>query len=169
MHQRFFLITIFLLALTSCQRHQIKKEPTAHDAWRASVEYAERNLPHDGKLVQQPNGYVYLKVDDRYIHELFVQLNAMGFEKPSYFRRADAPGAHISVFYENEKVKPQEVGKKFNFKIKNILMVDINKRLSYIVLRVDSPELENLRTKYGLSPKLNNHEFHITIAKKIEK
>jgi len=35
-----------------------------------------------------------------------------------------------------------------------------------VVLEVESPELEKLREKYGLPPKLLGHDYHITIGKK---
>lgn len=42
----------------------------------------------------------------------------------------------------------------------------LKRYVSYAILRVKSPELEKLLLKYGLKPKLQFFEFHITIAKK---
>ncbi len=162
------LLSLFALLIltTSCQRHYLKKEPTAISIPHATaLEFAHAHLPKEGKLVQQADGYAYVKVDDRYIHDLFPLLSIPGFEKPHYFRRPDAPGAHISVFYENEHVKIKESGQTFNFSLRNIVEVQAGKDKAYIVLVVDAPDLEKLRQKYGLRPKLNGHEFHITIAK----
>lgn len=158
-----------LLLLSSCQRCQIKKDQeSVQGKYAGALAYAQKNLPLEGKLVQQADGYAYIKVDDRYIHELFPLLQAAdeGFKKPPYFRRSDAPGAHISVFYENEHVKAQEAGTSFAFTLNDIKAIDVNKYESYIILQVSAPELEKLRKHYGLSPKLKGHEFHISIAKR---
>ncbi|MBS0656294.1 MAG: hypothetical protein JSR46_11000 [Verrucomicrobia bacterium] len=130
--------------------------------------HAEKTLPHYGVLQAKGNGFTYLKVDDGYIHSLFELLTEKGWTKPPYFRRADAPGAHVSVLYEKEgeSLSPiPHIGKIFHFKIKEIVQVRARYD-QYIVLRVESPELEAYRTSLGLSPKLQNHDYHISIAKK---
>jgi hypothetical protein len=93
----------------------------------------------------------------------------VGFEKPPYFRRENAPGAHISVFYEDERVKTTEVGKKYRFTLMDIVLVKPSKKVSYIVLQIKAPELEQLRQKYGRSRLLKQNEFHITLARKVER
>jgi len=139
-----------------------EKEP-----FKEALLFAEKHLPKQGKLVQRENGYAYIKVDDNYINELFGLLHAEpGYKKPPYFRRPDAPGAHISVVYEDEHVKLKEVGQEFSFTLRKIVTVRLKDGTSYMVLEVIAPELENLRVSYGLSRKLKNHEFHISIAKK---
>lgn len=132
------------------------------------LDYARENLPQTGQLEVKSDGFVYLKVDDRYIRNLYpmLELRRDGFRAPPYFRTKEAPGAHISVFYENEHVVPVEKGQTFHFTVKNIAIVKASKYTSYAVLEVDSPELEKLREKYGKSPKLFGHDFHISIAKK---
>lgn len=137
-------------------------------SWDKAIEYAKEHLPTNGKLVLKSDGFAYLKVDDRYIHDLFpmLELKDNGFDKPPYFRNRKAPGAHISVFNENEHIKPQEIGQYFNFTIKEIKIVNLSNGVSYAVLEVESPELEKLREKYGLPPKLLGHDFHISLAKK---
>jgi hypothetical protein len=120
-------------------------------------------------LVAQPDGYTYVKVDDAYIHTLFPLLGLAeeGFEKPSYFRTSDSPGAHISVFYADEGITLEEVGQRISFEPREIVRVPFSPTTSYVVLRVDAPHLEQLRQKYGLAPKLHNEEYHITLAKKV--
>ena len=166
MYKICFIGLALSLLLNGCTRHMLKgpELPTA-SSWNEVIDTAKTKLPHEGKLIQQKDGYAFIKVDDRYINELFPLLQAKGFHKPPYFRRKDAPGAHISVIYKNEQVKLGEVGQVFHFSIKNIATIKTDNGISYIVLNVDAPELEKLRTKYGLGPRLNNHEFHITIAK----
>jgi len=125
-------------------------------------------LPKRGQLVVKSDGFVYLKVDDAYIHALYplLDLKKEGFKKPPYFRSPEAPGAHISVFNVNENIEPNEVGQNFHFDLKQIMIVKPSKNTSYAVLQVESPELEKLREKYGLGPKLHGHEYHISLAKK---
>lgn len=140
--------------------------------WEETIEFVNQNLPLEGSLVAKSDGYVYVKVDDRYINELFPKLGLYedGYRKPPYFRRPNSPGAHISVIYSDEHVIPkEELGKTFSFTPKNIVIVHPSRYVSYAILQVDSPELEKLRIKYGLKPKLQGHEFHITIAKKTTK
>lgn len=144
--------------------------PAPSPRWEQVVDFAQQTLPLEGQLVAKSDGYVYLKVDDRYIHLLFplLGLKEEGFQEPPYFRRKDAPGAHISVIYAGEHIAPKELGQTFHFTLKRIILVKASKFKTYAVLQVNSPELEKLREKYGLSPKLFGHEFHISIAQKTE-
>lgn len=138
-----------------------------HPSWQEALHYAQENLPLEGQLIQKPDGFVYLKVDDAYIRTLFPMLKlSKGFYPPPYFRKPDTPGAHISVFYENEHVHPKEIGEHFHFKLKKIEVVHPSRYTSYVILTVDSPDLEKLRSKYGKSPKLFGHEYHISLARK---
>ena len=132
------------------------------------VEWAKDHLPQTGVLTEEKGGFIYLKVDDDYINQLYPRLNLTEYSKPEYFRRFDSPGAHISVFYvkerhHNEKIK--EMGQEYTFKITGVAFVPPKTR-EYLVLTVESPDLEQLRKDYGLSPLLQGHPFHITIAKK---
>jgi len=135
--------------------------------WQQVVEYAREHLPLEGRLAMTPQGFGYLKVDEGYIHELFPMLGIKekGFKEPPFYRRSNSPGAHISVFYVNEHVSPRETGQTFHFDLKQITVVK-TKNANFVVLQVQSPELERLREKYGLSPKLFGHDFHISIGEK---
>lgn len=137
-------------------------------AWQEVVYYAQEHLPAEGQLMVKSDGFVYLKVDDAYIHTLFPMLGLEqdGYQEPPYFRTKEAPGAHISVFYADEHIRPEEVGQHFHFELKHIELVRPSKNASYAILVVESPELEKLREKYGLSAKLFGHEYHIALAKK---
>lgn len=132
------------------------------------IQWAQEHLPQNGILKEEKGGFVYLKVDDNYINQLFLMLSNPEYIKPPYFRRSDSPGAHISVFYVNERNQMgeiKEIGQKYSFKISGLASVP-PKTHKYIVLQVTSPELEQLRKKYGLSPLLQGHDFHISIAEK---
>lgn len=158
------LTPVFFFESTS----QTTTSTVATPNWQNVLEYARAHLPMEGKLMMKSDGFGYLKVDDEYIHTLFPMLGLKkeGFQEPPYFRTRKAPGAHISVFYEKEKVIPEEVGRYFRFELKQIVIIKPSENTSYVVLQVKSPELEKLREKYGLSPKLFGHDFHISLAKK---
>jgi len=66
---------------------------------------------------------------------------------------------------ETENLKVEEIDKKFNFVVSKLKFVE-SKGKRYYVLRVESPELEQLRLKYGLTKLLNGFKYHITIAVK---
>jgi hypothetical protein len=168
-NKKFLFLIVCVAILGSCKTYPIKKERALKDRYDEVVAYAKEHLAQEGVLIQKIDGYAYLKVDDNYIHELFKRLGPIhGYNKPPYFRRKDAPGAHVSVAYEDEKIKFAEVGAKYYFTITAIREIAVNKSTHYIILDIYAPQLEELRKRYGLSPKLKNHEFHITIAKKIE-
>jgi len=154
-------LLFYAMALTAITSTETTLETEA-------LEWAQNHLPQVGTLKEDLRGFVYLKVDDDYIEQLFPMLENTHYEKPPYFRRADSPGAHISVFYVDERDKIgaiKEIGQTYSFKITGFAEVP-EKTHKYIALQVDSPQLEQLREKYGLSPLLKGHKFHITIAKK---
>ena len=159
---RFFTNLLFYAAfLTAATSTQTALEKDA-------LQWAESHLPQSGILKEEHRGFVYLKVDDDYIEHLFQMLENTQYEKPPYFRRSDSPGAHISVFYTDERNRTgaiKELGQTYSFKIIGFAEVP-EKTHEYIVLQVESPQLEQLREKYGASPLLKGHKFHITIAKK---
>jgi hypothetical protein len=163
----FFSFTAGWSTTETLERHSMP--PAPYPSWQEVIQYADETLPLEGQLVAKTDGFTYLKVDNAYIHTLFPMLGLKeeGYREPPYFRRPNSPGAHISVFYENEHIKPEEIGQTFHFKPKNIVIVKASNRVSYAILQVESPELEQLREKYGLSPKLQGHEFHITLGKKV--
>lgn len=183
------LLAILLATLLSWWAHESSTTPTTtpnnqpasetHDPntvnpvnpvnpqWINAVKYAQEKLPLEGQLVLNPDGFVYLKVDDNYIRTLFPMLNLKeeGYKEPPFFRRKDSPGAHISIFYHHEHISPTQVGQTFHFEPTKITIVR-SKNKHFVVLQVNSPELEKLRESYGLSPKLFGHDFHISIGEK---
>lgn len=165
-----FLLCVSADSLTAYHQHSTVMEhpPATKESWKEVADYARNTLPQEGTLRMKSDGYVYLKVDDQYIHSLFPKLGLKqdGFREPEYFRRPDSPGAHISVFYADEHVVPKEIGQTFHFEVKDIVIVKPSKKVNYAVLEIQSPELEQLRQKYGLNAKLHNHEYHISLAKK---
>ncbi|KIA77204.1 hypothetical protein DB43_GS00100 [Parachlamydia acanthamoebae] len=166
------VLAFISLVNLGCSREHVHKKKhlvvRENPAWQSVVSYATEHLPLEGKLVGKSDGFVYLKVDDDYIRRLFPMLGLKedGFRVPPYFRRIDSPGAHISVFYADEHITPEELGKTFHFIPKKIVVLQLSKNTSYAVLQVESPELEKLREKYGATPKLFGHDFHISLARK---
>lgn len=131
---------------------------------------AAKRLPQSGILKQNPDGYVYLKVDDQYIYRLFSFVDEPGFHRPGSLNRPSKVGAHISVMYKREAQESgpiEEIGKTYPFRIKDFKYVK-SKGKTFAIIAVDAPELEQLREQYGLPPKLLGHEFHITIAEKFK-
>jgi hypothetical protein len=132
---------------------------------------ARTQLPCKGLLLQNfQNRYVYLKVSDDFIHKLFPLLQENDKQIPSYFSSSDHIGAHISVIYPEESypvpILP-EINNNYGFEIGSLFKAQLGEK-TYLGLTVKSPELDQLRLRYGLSTQLNFRgylvPFHITIA-----
>ncbi len=122
------------------------------------LSYAKSKLQNYGIIEQTSGGLTYLKVSDRYIRELFQQIQMPGYELPN--------GAKISIINEQEAkniAKLQELGQIIKFKPLGFYTI-VEDDLEYFMLAVDAPELSSIRQKYGLSEKLENHSFTITIG-----
>lgn len=135
------------------------------------IAYAQQHLPQCGTL-KMCNGFVFVDVDDAYIHDLIDFIQDQGFEEPPYFGKAYSQGAHISVFYKDETKKYgiekiDECGQEICFTLKSCEIVHPLLRLQEMdevyVIVVDAPELNRIRSKYGV-PK--GYDFHITIGVK---
>jgi hypothetical protein len=129
---------------------------------------AIKELPKKGILKQKSDGYVYLKIPDSYVYQLFFLVKGPGFKLPWHIRRHTKIGAHISVMYKDEakRVGPiDELSKRYLFEPLRVRKIRLRSK-EYLILEVSSPQLEQLRMRYGLSPKLRNHEFHITLAER---
>ena len=126
-----------------------------------------------GFLTKGSNNYIYLNIDNAFIDDLFPLLDNPGIEIPDYFGDQKA-GAHISVIYpeENKIISLEDLHKEYSFRIYDIAQANLGRKAYYILL-VDSPELLQLRRKYGLPDLLNFKGFkicfHITIAVKMMK
>ena len=126
-----------------------------------------RNLPNIG-VIKNYNDFVYLAIDDGYIHSLFPLLNDKEVEKPDYF--SIGIGTHISVIYPDEMKNPQiELDRQIDFQIVELLKAETIDAI-YYVLRVSSPELIQIRKMNNLGEKLNLNgyiiDLHTTIGKK---
>lgn len=131
---------------------------------------------HKGVLKQKDNGYLYLEVSKDFIAQILPLIEAPGkLVPPRHFKSKKGIGAHISVMYENEQIENEiweikELGQEFSFSIIELRTVKLNKdnKMKKLwLLAVYSPELEQLRERYGLLSKLKGHDFHITICTQV--
>ena len=131
------------------------------------------SLPTEGNVKQTFNNFLYLDIDDRYIHEIFSLLKQSKLQKPDYFSiETNVIGAHISIIYPDEliEVKTNFIGKRYDFTIDGLFFTEIfNTR--YFALKVQAPGLLAIRQQYALPEKLKIYDyyidFHITVAKKL--
>lgn len=126
-----------------------------------------------GMLYMAPSGYGLLSVPNALVRGVFSSLNDNGLELPP------GPGgrlnAHITVFKPDE-IKTlggpdglTERGKHFNYRVGGLVSVapaGWTEMSKVWMLRVHSPELQELRRSYGLSslPSNGKFDFHITVA-----
>lgn len=137
---------------------------------RELIAYAEANLPQYGKLKVDANGYIYLDLPDDYIFELYTLLGRKEADPPPYFEKPMTYGAHVSVVLATEKrpiLHLPELEKEIPFTITGCYSAEPENWEEIVrvwFLTINAPLLETIRTKLGLSPKIGDHEFHITFA-----
>ncbi len=130
---------------------------------------AVRNITTNG-LLKCDDKYVYLKVDDKFILELFPLLKYDCISLPPYFSQPYNIGAHITVIYK-EEMQPESIKKNinnlFNFEV-GCLHIATADRKKFLVLKVKCPTLERFRLTNNLPKYPIYHgysvQFHITIA-----
>lgn len=140
------------------------------------VEYAQNKLPNHGYLKWDKNeSYIYLKVDDTFIYDIFPLLTESNIIIPNYFSANNSIGAHISFLYPNEpnagkitqEINSQKVKRVFSFAVLECIRVTVFDKI-FFALVVSAPELEAFRLQLGLGMPLNYQgllvPFHITIA-----
>lgn len=122
--------------------------------------------------VFQQGFYAFLKIEDRFIHDLWPEFQPKeNIKKPDYFEEPDPVGAHISIVYPEENcfLDAIDVGMSHCFDIKELCSVVLGVK-EYFVLMVSSPSLGTLRSKYslGMQPIYKNFkiDFHITIGER---
>jgi len=158
---KYLLLPLLILACVKCPAE-------APAASSKIADYVFEKLPEYGTLKQDSHGFVYLDLDDDYIHGLAQFIKEEGFEEPPYFGRG-WHGAHISVISAKEAEEYgidaiEEDGTQIWFQVQDCQVVQppSKRGQSYYVLTVKCPYLERLRKKYKLpSPK---YGFHITIG-----
>ncbi len=172
MLKRFILKTALFVILTTptfaAIDYQIEQQP--------QVIAQALQLEHCGILKQKENGYLYVEVSPDFIAKVLPLIDVESrIVPPRHYSSKKGIGAHISVMYENEQVLNEiwiikELGRPFNFKVKELRTVKLNKdnKVKKLwLLAVEAPELEKLRGSYGLPPFLKGHDFHITIGTQV--
>lgn len=152
----------------------------------AKDDFQVENQPHviekvvqfeqKGILKQKDNGYLYIEVSRDFIAEALPLIDAQGkIVPPKHYTSKKGIGAHISVMYEDEQIlneiwEIKELGQEFTFNVMELRTVKLykdNKMKKLWLLAVYAPELEKLRESYGLSSRLKDHDFHITIGTQV--
>jgi hypothetical protein len=157
-------LLFFLLALVSQAIGDVVFNP-------ALLDYMEKNMPQRG-VIKTTRTFVFVDVDDDYIHKLITFIQEEGFQEPPYFGNPYDEGAHISIIYNDEKAEfgvgdIDECGQVVHFipKACHIVYPVQWKAVDAVYcLEVEVPELDRIREKYGLPPK--KYPFHITIGVK---
>lgn len=125
---------------------------------------------HTGVIKQTQKGFVYVSINENMTEPYFQAVKNKNNLKPPYKRKEyENIGNHISVIEEKELNKQEfkDKDKIISFKLKDLYTAvptswrDM-RRVWFI--SVESKDLENIRKDYGLSPRLNDHDFHITVA-----
>lgn len=151
---------------------QFADDMTSEEEKQTKTASRKISVPLKGVLRQTKDGFVYVDISNDVIHGLFQLIDEEGIEKPPYMNdEFNNVGAHISVIGKKELTDKvfTDSGKVITFKMGRFYSVEPEgweemERVWFI--EVDSPDLENIREKYGLSKKHNDHEYHITIAVK---
>jgi hypothetical protein len=131
------------------------KKPTMTKVDNPTLIKTAANLSSTGHLAISTEKYVYLDIDNNYIHELFPLLQDNLIQKPDYFSKYTM-GAHITVFYpeENIIINQEDLESKHSFSIKNLYTAILNSK-KYYIITIECPTLLELREKYGLTEMLN--------------
>jgi len=138
--------------------------------FRAAI---EQKAELKGTLKQSKDGFTYVNISNNIMNGFFMLIEDPLAVQPPYRRDSfNKIGAHISVIKSHETemhnlFKIPEIGKDYPFTVKDMVTLDPEgwDEVSKVwILQVESQELENLRRKYGLTPLIDGHEFHITVA-----
>lgn len=126
-----------------------------------------KNLELQGQMAITDDGFVYLDLDDRYILDLNKYLGE-DILIPPYFGKGKV-GAHVTVALKEEflslnTVFRKEWEKPYCFEITGLKSVMASNGREIWLLEIHCPALEAFRESLGLSPKIFDHEFHITVG-----
>lgn len=156
------------------ERYLLALGKAAAEDERSSVEpeSASREYPLEGRLYVSRSGWVLLSVPNRLVQGAYTSLREPGAELPK--NRRGVLQAHISVMHPSELEaiggpdRLVERGRTFRYTLDRLESVKpLNPNWERVwMLRAYSPELEQLRKSYGLSPRPNQNRFHfhITVA-----
>lgn len=131
-----------------------------------------KEVPLKGTLQQTEDGFVYLDINNKLMDGLFELIDNDNVVKPPYDQKQyNSVGCHVTVMYADEvkakEIEVAEVGQDVTFTLGELKSTKPEgwKGVDEVFfLQIDSPELEKIREKYGLSKKVDGHEYHITVA-----
>jgi hypothetical protein len=167
---RKFLVNLLLsvcLAIFSAESAEVAIEEN-----QRLIQVAQQELASVGTVRQTDQGFVYLDVDDNFIYKLFPLIDANGhiLKLPPYFNGDRQAGAHVTIMSASEVQKQNigtlaESGQEIPFSIIAFGSIAPERwkgveRVWFLV--IESPALDQLRIKYGLTPK--DISYHITVA-----
>jgi hypothetical protein len=130
------------------------------------LSYAKEALQNQGVLQQNSDGFTYVHVPDQYIQDLLHKVARPGFGIPQFSQNNAISNAYITVMTadETKNIKElREIGQTIHFKPLGFYTVVIHDK-EYFMLAVDAPSLSEIREKYGLSAKPENHAFNLTVG-----
>jgi hypothetical protein len=132
------------------------------------LEYVKENLPTWGIVKKREDGYIYAELANYYIYDPYTLLGQSYAQLPNYFDEPHNIGAHISLVLAEENPNDTiQIPEKISFTITGLHcscprnLIDV-KYLWYLTLTCK--EIEALRQKHNLSPKILDQDFHITFA-----
>lgn len=133
--------------------------------------YVDKNLPHQGILKQTKEGFLYVELPRGYVFDILPMIDQSNVCPPPYFDK-DKVGAHITVAMPDEIAGLKfpavpSLGQKISFTIVNFAQVQLENSIlgkEIYMFTIKSPQIEEIRTKLGLTPKIKGYDFHITIA-----
>lgn len=152
------LLLIYFVIVGTCSA-------STEDLCPTILNYIEENLPTCGVL-RDCKGFIYVDVDDDYIHKLITFLEEDGYIEPPYFGPGRV-GAHITVASpkETQNIEIEECGEEITFTPTHCNMVHppimVGVDLVFFIV-VEAPQLHEIRKKYHL-PEMP-YEFHITVG-----
>lgn len=130
-----------------------------------------------GRLYMSRSGWILLSVPNDLVRGVFSAMDEPGIELPPQDSYADKMklNAHISVMRPEEleeiggAEKVSERGKTFKYTLGRLVSTNPSgwAHMSKVwFLNVHSPELQELRKSYGMTPRPNENkfDFHITVA-----
>ena len=139
------------------------------------LSYAEKKISPCGVVDKRSDGFVYLKISDRYVKDLLPRLMALLPPQESSrlippFSSGGGIGSHISIIYPSELKAPirslPERGRSACFTITGVYFADLDtgpyQRIYF--LNVVSQDLQKIRINYGLQPLYKNNDFRIAIG-----
>jgi len=143
---------------------------------RPKLSQTLHSLQFSGSLqCEVGNTYLYLKISDKFIYDLFPFVEDPKALMPDYFFSKNAIGAHISIVYPGELIASSlsslnlTLKQEFSFAITGFAMMTAPHK-TYYVLLVASQSLNQLRQDLGLPAELTYRgvevPMHITIAVK---